>query len=185
MLQEMVAVKFSRCCCLVASDVSDSVQPCGLQPSKLLCPWGSPDKSTRVGCHVLLQGIFLTQGSNLGLLHCRQSLLLSHWGILLRFQGCVCVQSLSCVQFFVTPQTPPRSLCDSTDQLASLLCPWNSPGKNTGMGNHSLLQGIFLTQGLNCGLLYCRQILYHLSYQGSHKSHWGKCLVQLSITQSQ
>ena len=37
-----------------------------------------------------------------------------------------------------------------------LLCPWNSPGKNTGVGSHSLLQGIFLTQGLNLCLLYCR-----------------------------
>ena len=47
---------------------------------------------------------------------------------------------------------------------ARLLCPWNSPGKNTGVGCHDLLQKIFLTQGLNPGLLHCRQILYHLSY---------------------
>ena len=47
------------------------------------------------------------------------------------------------------------------------LCPCDLPGKNTGMGFHALLQGIFLTQGLNPGLPYCRQILYHLSYQGS------------------
>ena len=47
------------------------------------------------------------------------------------------------------------------------LCPWDSPGKNTGVGSHSLLQGIFPTRGLNPGLLYCRQILYHLSHQGS------------------
>ena len=46
-------------------------------------------------------------------------------------------------------------------------CPWNSPGKNTGVGCHSLLQGIFPTQGLNPGLLHCRKILYHLSYQWS------------------
>ena len=46
-------------------------------------------------------------------------------------------------------------------------CPWNSPGKNNGVGCHSLLQGIFLTQGSNLGLLHCRQILYHLSHQGS------------------
>ena len=45
-----------------------------------------------------------------------------------------------------------------------LLCPWNSPGKHTGVGCHSLLQGIFLTQGSNPGLLCCRQILYHLSH---------------------
>ena len=43
-----------------------------------------------------------------------------------------------------------------------LLCPWTSPGRNTGMGWHSLLQGIFPTQGLNPGLLHCRQILYCL-----------------------
>ena len=43
----------------------------------------------------------------------------------------------------------------------------DSPGKNTGVGCHSLLQGIFPTQGLNPGLLHCQRILYHLSYQGS------------------
>ena len=36
---------------------------------RLLCPWNSPGKNTGVGCHFLLQGIFLTQGSNLSLLH--------------------------------------------------------------------------------------------------------------------
>ena len=49
----------------------------------------------------------------------------------------------------------------------SVLCSWDSPGKNTGVGSHSLLQGIFPTQGLNLGLLYCTQILYHLNHQGS------------------
>ena len=43
----------------------------------------------------------------------------------------------------------------------------DSPGKNTGMGWHALLPGIFPTQGSKPGLLNCRQILYHLSYQGS------------------
>ena len=50
--------------------------PHGLQPSGLLCPWDSPGKNAGVGCHVLLQGIFLTQGSNLDLLHSRQNLYL-------------------------------------------------------------------------------------------------------------
>ena len=45
--------------------------------------------------------------------------------------------------------------------------PWNSPGQNTGVGSHSLLQGIFPTQGLNPGLPHCRQILYQLSHKGS------------------
>ena len=52
-------------------------------------------------------------------------------------------------------------------QPARLLCPWNSPGKNIGLGNYSLLQGIFLTQGSKPGLLHCKHILYHLSHQGS------------------
>ena len=38
------------------------------------------------------------------------------------------------------------------------------PGKNTGVGTNSLLQRIFLTQGLNPGLQRCRQILHHLSH---------------------
>ena len=43
----------------------------------------------------------------------------------------------------------------------------NSPGKNTGVGCHALLQGIFLTQGSIPGLPHCRWILYQLSYKGS------------------
>ena len=43
------------CCCQVASVVSDSVRPHGLQPTRLLCPWDSPGKNTGVGCHFLLQ----------------------------------------------------------------------------------------------------------------------------------
>ena len=50
---------------------------------------------------------------------------------------------------------------------ARLLCPWNSPGKNTGLGCHFLLQRIFPTQELNLNLLHCTQILYPLSYEGS------------------
>ena len=41
------------------------------------------------------------------------------------------------------------------------------PGKNTGVGCYTLLQGIFPTQGSNPSLLHCRQILYHLNHQGS------------------
>ena len=46
----------------------------------------------------------------------------------------------------------------------------NSPGRNTGVGNLSLLQGIFPTQGSNPGLPYCRQILYQLSHKGSPRT---------------
>ena len=66
---------------------------------------------------------------------------------------------LSALKVKVAQSCP--TLCDPTD------CPWNSPGQNTGVGSHSLLQGIFPTQGLNPGLLHGRRILYHLSHQGS------------------
>ena len=64
-------------------------------------------------------------------------------------------------------------------------CPWDSPDKNTRVGCHSLLQGIFPTQGSNPGLLHCRQILFQLSYQGS-PNHLksgikGACLVAQMI----
>ena len=102
-------------------------------------------------------------------------------------------KSFSCVPLFVTPwtvasQTPlsigilysrilewvdmpssrgsfqPRSPTLQVDSLPS-----EPPGKpkNTGVSSQSLLQGIFLTQELNCGLLHCRRISYQLSYQRS------------------
>ena len=49
--------------------MSDSLQPYGLQPPGLVCPWDSPGKNTGVGCYALLPGIFLTLGLNLCLLH--------------------------------------------------------------------------------------------------------------------
>ena len=50
------------------------LQPHGLWPARLLCPWVFPGKETEVGCHFILQRIFPTQVSNLGLLHCRRIL---------------------------------------------------------------------------------------------------------------
>ena len=48
-----------------------------------------------------------------------------------------------------------------------LYSPWSSPGQNTGVGSHSLLQGIFPIKGSNPGLPHCRRILYQLSHKGS------------------
>ena len=48
----------------------------------------------------------------------------------------------------------------------------DSPGKNTAVGCHALLQGIFPTQGSNSGLLHCRQILYYLSHQEGQE-YWS------------
>ena len=53
---------------------SDSLQPYGLSPTGLFYPWNFPGKNPGVGCHLLLQVIFLSQGSNpslLCLLHCQ------------------------------------------------------------------------------------------------------------------
>ena len=56
------------------SRVSDFLRPHGLEPTRLLYPWDSPGKKTGVGSHSLIQGTLPTQGSNPGLLHCRQIL---------------------------------------------------------------------------------------------------------------
>ena len=56
------------------------------------------------------------------------------------------------------------TLCDSMDY------PWNSPGQNTGVGSHSLLQGIFPAQGSSPGLPHCRRILYQLSHRGTQST---------------
>ena len=126
------------------SVVSYSLRPYGLWPARLLCPWNFPGKNTGVDCHSLLQGIFLTQGLNLGLLHCRQiPYLLSHQ------------ENESC------------SVVSNSLWPHGLYSPWNSSGQNTRVGSLTLLQWIFPTQGSNQGLLHCRRILYQLSYQGS------------------
>ena len=54
-------------------------------------------------------------------------------------------------------------------QLIRLPSPWDSPGKNTGVGCYFLLQRIFPTQGMNPILLHCRLTLYHLSHQGTRE----------------
>ena len=70
---------------------------------------------------------------------------------------CVCVHA----QLYLT-------LCNPMDcSLPSFTIHGVSPGQHSEVGCHTLLQGIFLTQGSNPGLLHCRQVLYHLSHQGS------------------
>ena len=77
----------------------------------------------------------------------------------------LCAQSLSHVWLFVTPMdcSPPGSFVHR-----------DSPGKNTGVGCHALLQGIFKTQGSNLHLPHCRRILNHLN-------HWGSPYVPLYL----
>ena len=92
-----------------------------------------------------------------------------------RFEGLIhreseSVKSLSHVRLFATPWTV---------ACTRLLRPWDFLGKSTGMGCHFLLQGIFLTQGLNTGLPHCRQTLYHLSH---HREETYNGLAKLQNT---
>ena len=98
-----------------------------------------------------------------------------------QLQGCGCTQSLlyrakasrerqvSGINACAVPSysVVSTSLRPHGQQPARLLCPCNFPGKNTGVGCHFLLQGIFPTQESNSCLLLGRQILYQLSYKGS------------------
>ena len=82
----------------------------------------------------------------------------------------IVVLILSCLLFYIlccykVASVMSNSVRPHRWQPTKLLCPWDSPGKNTGVGCHFLLQGIFPTQGLNSGLLHHRQILYCLSHQ--------------------
>ena len=94
------------------------------------------------------------------------TLFLSHWGSS-SLEACAV---LSC-SFSAVP------LCDPMDcSPPGTSVQEGSPGKNTGVGCHALLQGIFLTQGSNPGLLHCRQILYYLSHLKNgrrEKRRWG------------
>ena len=79
-------------------------------------------------------------------------------------------KSPSCVQFYRLHG--PKS--------SRLLCPWDSPGKNTGVGYHALLQGIFLTQGSNPYLLYLlhwQEVLYHYCHLGSPHHSVGRFII--------
>ena len=53
-----------RACVLSHFSYLQLLRPHGVHPARLLCPWDFPGKDTGVGCHVLLQGISQTQGSD-------------------------------------------------------------------------------------------------------------------------
>ena len=83
-------------------------------------------------------------------------------------------QHVLCLPCVVTQSCP--TLCDpkgGSPPGSGSSVHGDSPGKNTGVGCHALLQGIFPTQGSNPGLPHCRWILYRLSHQGSLKSAWS------------
>ena len=117
-------------------------------------PWDSPDKNTGVGCHFLLQCLKVKSESEATQL-CPT--LWDPWTGILQ-------APFPSPGDLLNPGIKPRSLALQEDSL-----PAEPQGKpmNTRVGSLSLLQGIYLTQELNRGLLHCRWILYQLNYQGS------------------
>ena len=98
---------------------------------------------------------------------CTGRWILNHWTTK---EVLVCV----CVCMLVVQLCP--TLCDPMDSSPpGSSVHGDSPGKNTGVGYHALLQGILPTQGSNPGLLHCRRILYHLRYQGSPRKSLQGC----------
>ena len=81
------------------------------------------------------------------------------------------VLKVVCVVLCASVAKPCLTLAILWTMTARLLCPWDCPGKNTGVGHHFLLQGIFLTQELNPRLLHCRQMIYQLNYEVTPKSN--------------
>ena len=108
-----------------------------------------------------LQGFFPTKGLNPCLLYWQAgSLSLAPPGKPIIYRCAVLLLSCSVMSNSLCPMdySPPGSSVHG-----------DSPGKNTKVGCHTLLQGIFPTQGSNPGLLHYRHILYHLSHQGSSR----------------
>ena len=136
------------------SVVSDSLQPRGLSPSRLLCPWDFPGKNTGAGCHFLLQGIFLIQGLKprlLYLLHCRRILY-----SLSRQFACIqipfshqytshCIRPHFNESVHVTPWTVSHQGPLSMEILQARILEWVAM---------PFSRGIFPTQGSNPGLLH-------------------------------
>jgi len=112
---------------------SPAVMSNTLPPHGLYCPWNSPGQNTGLGSCSLLQGIFPTQALNPGLPHCGRILYqLSHQGSPILSCCCCCC---CCVASVVSDSVRPQRR-----QPTRLPHPWDSPGKNTGVGFHFLLQ---------------------------------------------
>ena len=145
----------------------------------------SPGKNTGVGCHALLQGIFLTQRLNPGLPHCgwildiwvTREACVSGTAVKIPWKHMICktlhkyMLVLWCVHLIGGGGSLVTKSCPS---LVTMDC--SPPGSSVRgilqarileWGWHFLLQGIFPTQGLNPGLPHCGRILYHLSYERS------------------
>ena len=157
------------------------MRPHRWQSTRLRCPWDSPGKNTGVGCHFLLQCMKVKSESKVAQscptlsdpMECSLPGSSTHgifqargleWSAIAFSNREMRNPQLSGIQ---ENESESHSVLSDSWWPHGLYSPWNSPGQNTGIGNHSLLQGIFPTQGSNPGLAHCRWILYQLSHKGS------------------
>ena len=98
-------------------------------------------------------------------------------GIFECYKNCFCIIPLPPLPFSLVAQSFP-TLCHPWTVAHQAPVSMEFSSKNTRVGSHSFLQGIFLIQGSNPDLLHCRQTLYQLSHRGSHSY---SCLQNLYI----
>ena len=123
-----------QACVLSCPVLSPSLLPHALQPARLLRSWDFPGKNTGVGCQFLLQRIFPTQGSNSHL---------PRWQVppgkpllSLSLSLSLSAAAAAAKSFQLCP-----TLCNPIDgSPPGSPVPWDSPGQNTGVGCHFLLQ---------------------------------------------
>ena len=94
--------------------------PYRLWPTRLLCPWDSPGKNTGVGCRALLQGIFLTQGSNPHLF-CLLPLQAGSWPLVLLLCYCISTKWWNFVAYDIPQKESPMLLTGNHDCPASFM----------------------------------------------------------------
>ena len=133
--------------------MSDSVRPHRQQPTRLSHPWDSPVKNTGVGCHCLLQCMKVKNESEVA-----QSCPTLSDPTDCSLPGSS-VHGIFQARVLEWGAIVASIVSDSVTPWIVALKPWNSLGKNTGVGCHYLLQGIFPTQGSNPDHLHCRQTL--------------------------
>ena len=140
------------------------------QPTRLSGPWDSQGKNTGVGCHFLLQFMKVKSESEVA----QSCPTLSDPMDCSPPGSSVCgifqarVLEWGAIAFSSLIMQLCLNLCNPMDcSIPGSSVYGDYPGKNTRVGCHALLQGIFPTQGSNPGLPHWRQILYSLSHQGS------------------
>ena len=156
LLKKNIYVYIFFCCCWVSKSCLTLCNPMNCSP---------PSSSVHgISQARILEWVAISVSSNLCLLYCRQ--ILYHWATRKKKKKyiyicvCVCVYIYIYIYIYSESHSVVSDSCDTMDSME-----FSNPEYWSGC--LFLLQGIFPTQGLNPSLLYFRQILYQLSYQGS------------------